>query len=77
MVSGGTLLTAMPVMQGALYLIKDVERLGHPQELPDAVMCSCRQSAEKQICSGPSDSVLFILLLTHTNLYRSCFPLIC
>ena len=33
-----------------LYL-KDVERSGQPQHFLDAVLCACRQQAEKLICS--------------------------
>ena len=40
----------MPVMHGFFSVIKDVERLAHPQHFLD-VLCACTQRTQKQICS--------------------------
>ena len=38
-------------MHSVFYLIKDAERLDHPHHSLDAMLCACRQRAEKLISS--------------------------
>ena len=58
LVGGGELFTAIPVMLGVFHPIKGVERLGHPQQFLDAVLC-CMQATCRYATGSRSDSAFY------------------
>ena len=59
------------------FIIKGVERLGHPQHSLDAVLCARRQQDEKLMYSRFSlCQCVFTMRFSHTNLHCLSFPLL-